>query len=88
MDNKTIIITTEASTLLHKDYRLIYLTPGVITPKLARQPPRQKLAETSPISKIQGSHVLTATHTFFCPTFLLTKLPLEVWERRGEIGFS
>ena len=88
MDNKAIITTTGASTLLHKDCRLVYLTLGMITPKLAHQPPRQKLAETSPISKIQGSHVLTATRRVFCPTFLLTKLPLEVWKRRGEIGFS
>ena len=75
MNNKAIITTTGASTLLHKDSRLVYLTPGVITPKLARQPPRWKSAKTSSIPEIQASHVTTTTQGVFCLTSHGPKYP-------------
>ena len=68
MDNKSIITTIEAGILLHKDSRLVYLTSGVITPKLARQPPRWKSAKSPPILKIQLSYTITATRGMFSLT--------------------
>ena len=77
MDNKAIITITGASTLFHKDSRLVYLTPGVINPKLACQPPRWKTAKSMSILEIPLSHVLTATRGSLCLASQLTKMPLE-----------
>ena len=82
MVNKAIITTIEASKVLHKDCRLVYLTPGVKTPKLAYQSLHWKLAETPSILKIQLSYTTTATQGVFFLTFYGPKYPWEVRERR------
>ena len=60
MNNKSKLTTLEASNQPHKDSRLVYLSPGVKTPKLARQSLRWKTAETLSKTEIESSHEITA----------------------------
>ena len=60
MNNRDKLTTLEASNQPHKDSRLVYLSPGAKTRKLARQPPRLKQAETLSTPEIPSTHVTTA----------------------------